>query len=86
MKKSILPLLLYPIIGQNHTIYANTKPSNLNSQLPQPKGTKQYFFDINGNFSTTQMLKSELYFTCYSINNTNAIRKFKKYKFSQSVE
>ena len=48
-----------------------------------PAGAKQYFFNIQGEFSTERMLRSEMVFNCVSINDKNAIRKFNKWKFSQ---
>lgn len=44
-----------------------------------PKGCKQYFFNINGEFSTEKMLRSECVFTCFAINDKSAIRKFKQH-------
>lgn len=46
----------------------------------QPKGTKTYFFNSDGEFSTERMLKTETVFICYAINDKNAIRKFNKWK------
>lgn len=45
-----------------------------------PKGTKEYFFNSVGEFSTEQMLKTETVFKCYAINDKNAIRKFKRWQ------
>lgn len=42
-----------------------------------PNGCKEYFFNSAGEFSTTKMLKTECVFTCYAINDKNAIKKFK---------
>jgi hypothetical protein len=51
------------------------------SKEPQPpKGTKEYFFNSVGEFSTEQMLKTETVFKCFAINDKNAIRKFNAYK------
>jgi hypothetical protein len=48
---------------------------------PQPpKGTKEYFFNSVGDFSTEKMLKTETVFKCYAINDKNAIRKFKRWE------
>lgn len=44
-----------------------------------PKGTKEYFFNIHGDFSTERMLKSECVFTCIASNDKNAKRKFQKW-------
>ena len=45
-----------------------------------PKGTKEYFFNSVGNFSTEQLLKTETVFKCYAINDKNALRKFKRWQ------
>jgi len=44
-----------------------------------PNGCKEYFFNSLGEFSTTKMLKAECVFTCYAINDKNAIKKFNKF-------
>jgi len=51
-------------------------------KLPRkpPKGAKEYFFNERGEFSTERMLKTDVVFKCYAVNDKNAIRKFKKYK------
>lgn len=46
-------------------------------QKKPPSGTKEYFFNGNGEFSTDHMRKIECVFKCYAINDKNAIRKFK---------
>ena len=45
-----------------------------------PSGSKEYFFNSEGEFSTEKMLKADCVFTCFSINDKNAVRKFKKWK------
>lgn len=45
-----------------------------------PAGTKPYFFDADGNFSNTAMKKGECVFDCFAINESNARRKFEKWK------
>jgi hypothetical protein len=44
-----------------------------------PLGTKTYFFNQLGEFSTEKMRKDECVFKCFAINDKNAIRKFDKY-------
>jgi hypothetical protein len=46
---------------------------------PTPKGCKQYFFNESGEFSTTQMLKTECVFTCIASNDKTAKKKFEKW-------
>lgn len=41
-----------------------------------PTGTKQYFFNNDGEFSTTSMRKTECVFDCVASNDRNALRKF----------
>jgi len=48
----------------------------------QPTGTKAYFFNSSGEFSTTKMLRTECIFKCYAINDKNAKRKFAKWQKS----
>jgi hypothetical protein len=47
---------------------------------PVPKGCKEYFFNQDGEFSTTKMLKSECVFKCVAINDKTAIEKFKAFQ------
>lgn len=51
------------------------KPS-IERQAVPPKGTKEYFFNEDGEFSTESMKKSECIFTCFAVNDRNALRKF----------
>ncbi len=44
-----------------------------------PAGAKQYFFNAVGEFSTVKMKREECVFTCFAINDNNAIKKFKKH-------
>jgi hypothetical protein len=46
---------------------------------PIPNGSKEYFFNERGKFSTEQMRKSECVFECVAINDKNAKRKFTKW-------
>jgi hypothetical protein len=45
-----------------------------------PSGTKEYFFNEQGEFSTERMLRTELVFKCYAINDKNAKRKFERWR------
>ena len=45
-----------------------------------PSGCKEYFFNVNGEFSTEKMLKTECVFTCFAINDKNATRKFERWQ------
>jgi hypothetical protein len=47
-----------------------------------PSGSKEYFFNVKGEFSTDHMLKSECVFRCFAINDKNATRKFERWKES----
>ena len=60
--------------------YSKTLNIKKEKQTVIPKGTKEYFFNNEGEFSTTSMLKSETIFTCIASNDKNAIRKFNKRK------
>ena len=51
-----------------------------------PRGTKEYFFNDKGEFASKNMqpmCKDEAVFWCYAINDSNAIRKFNKFKASR---
>lgn len=56
--------------GDNATIYLPPEPK-------APKGSKEYFFNAEGEFSTAHIPKGECVFQCFAINDKNAIRKFK---------
>lgn len=45
-----------------------------------PARTKTYFFNEQGEFSTTQMRKDECVFKCFAINDKNAKRKFERWR------
>jgi hypothetical protein len=47
-------------------------------QPPIPKGCKEYFFNIEGEFSTEQMRKDECVFKCIASNDRVAWEKFNK--------
>lgn len=49
----------------------------------KPAGCDEYFFNINGEFSTVKMIRSEVVFKCFASNSRNAIRKFNKWKNEQ---
>lgn len=57
----------------------NSDAADIDIQPKPPKGAKEYFFNSSGEFSTESMLKEDVEFKCYAINNKNAIRKFKKF-------
>jgi hypothetical protein len=41
-----------------------------------PKGTKEYFFNSEGEYSNDGMLRIDIVFKCYAINEKNALRKY----------
>lgn len=60
--------------------------SNLYPRIPlephppiPPSGCKTYWFKSSGDFSSDRMLRSEVVFTCFAINDKNAKRKFDKW-------
>jgi len=59
--------------GDEMTVYLPKEP------IP-PSGTKTYFFNAIGEFSTESMLKEECVFKCFAINYKNAKRKFDKWQ------
>ena len=48
----------------------------------QPKGTKEYLFNIDGELPNQANIKSVV-FKCFALNDKNAIKKFKKWKLAQ---
>lgn len=59
--------------GDEMTVYLPKEP------IP-PAGTKTYFFNSEGEFSTTSMRKDECVFKCFAINDKNAKRKFERWR------
>jgi hypothetical protein len=49
-----------------------------------PTGSKEYFFNEQGEFSTERMRKDETVFKCIAINDKNAIRKFERWKINRA--
>jgi hypothetical protein len=47
---------------------------------PLPNGTKRYWFDASGDFSTEHMRKDDVVFSCIAINYKSAIKKYNKWK------
>jgi hypothetical protein len=62
--------------------YMNRKNEPKNKQpykprpIPPPNGTKEYFFNSLGEYSTKSMLRTDVDFKCVASNDKNAIRKF----------
>lgn len=66
------------VIYDDDKLPPNPKPKQEPIYVP-PSGTKEYFFNSIGEFSTVKMLKSECVFKCFAINDKNAKRKFNKW-------
>lgn len=68
----------------------DTRPEKITGKLPEkplPKGCKEYFFNINGGFSTEKMRRGEVVFKCVALNDKNAKRKFQTwYNKEQNVQ
>jgi len=64
-------------IEENHTPIKDVEP-------PIQKGLKYYCFRQDGTFMQYErdgaMLKEEKFFSCYALNDKNAIKKFNKFK------
>ena len=71
-----------PTMGEEAVMSLRREVENEKESLPHnkptPKGTKLYFFNTKGEFSTDHTLKADVVFECFAINDKNAIRKFKK--------
>lgn len=48
-------------------------------QTRPPKGSKEYWFNSEGEYSHESMRKTEVVFSCYAINDKNAVRKYNKW-------
>lgn len=68
--------ILMAMTHENEFGYDFSEPVEI--QPRPPKGTKEYFFNQYGEFSTESMLKSEVVFKCRASNDKNAVRKFNK--------
>ncbi len=76
-----LSMAMMPLDQHNQRADYEEKPKKkLPPIVKPPSGTKEYFFNSIGEFSTTKMLKSECVFICYAINDKNAKRKFDKWQ------
>ncbi len=96
MKRSMLPFLgLYALALQDNyrdfsedmeAINTPRKTVKINKcvEQPKPKGVNQYWFRIDGTFikesDEERMLKSDLFYSCFALNDKNAIRKFNQYR------
>lgn len=60
-----------------------------NTEPKIPTSLKHYWFKRDGTFlhenHERRMFKSDTFFTCFALNDKNAIRKFKKFMDSNSV-
>ena len=81
--KSQLPLLAMAMLINQPGSFSHN-PINDLPDAPKdpviPKGCKEYFFNIDGEYSTECMRKSETVFKCIASNNKVAIRKFNSWK------
>lgn len=50
-----------------------------------PSGAREYYFNIKGNPSTNLGDKTDSIYSCISLNEKNAIRKFKKWLSTPSL-
>lgn len=80
-KKALALISLFSGMLQPETGGNNLSPKYISVNIPPviPKGCKEYFFAIDGRFSTEKMLRSECVFKCVASNEKNAIRKFNKW-------
>ena len=77
-----LPMILSAMSSENQLFmheHEYTKESllkTLGQHKCPPSGTKEYFFNNDGEFSTDHMLKTECVFVCFAVNDRNALRKW----------
>ena len=48
-------------------------------QKRPPKGAKEYWFNAAGEYSHETMRKTDVVFSCYAINDKNAVKKYNKW-------
>lgn len=82
-KKSNAALQMMGLMGMmamsQDTEYNYLEREPIEIQPKPPRGTSEYFFNAMGEFSTGQMLKEDVVFYCYAINDKNAIKKFNRW-------
>lgn len=54
------------------------RPNGTHGEKLPPKGSKLYFFNMKGEFSTDHMLRTDVVFQCFAINDKNAKKKYAK--------
>lgn len=70
-----------------YDIHNTQRPTiHLQKDPPPPKGTKEYWFNEDGEFSTSHMRKDEVVFKCVAINDKNATKKYEKWKKELGVQ
>lgn len=86
--KNMSALMALTVMGVMTSGYPDTDITDTRSEyIPYapkdpviPKGCKEYFFNIDGDYSIESMLKTETVFYCIASNNKVAVRKFNKWK------
>jgi len=81
----------YALLGMAAAMSAMSDPGPVSRELNDglskkapkpkrpPKGAKEYWFNAEGNHSTESMRKTDIVFSCYAINDKNAVKKFNKW-------
>lgn len=81
MLSSLAMMVAMAEAGYNHTPESKPRkiriPTNRKDEI-KPKGVKEYWFDIFGEFKNEACL--EYYFKCFALNDKNAKRKFDAYR------
>lgn len=90
MNKGILGLLamasIADIMGNptGERRYTETELPPLFIGDKPPTGSKEYWFDAYGNYSSERMEKERIVFKCFAINDKNAKRKYNNWKNYES--
>lgn len=83
-KMKLNALMIAAMAMSGNTFMASGKGDEMTIYLPPeevaPAGTKTYWFDAFGNFSTEKMRRDEVVFKCFAINDKNAQRKYNSWK------
>lgn len=84
---ALLPLALMDSNGfgrlDNNSKLAMVDIDFTQKEPPIPKGCKEYWFNINGGFSTEKMRRDEIVFKCIASNDKVAKKKFEKWSSKQ---
>tara|TARA_R110000868_G_scaffold141488_1_gene358057 strand:+ start:695 stop:964 length:270 start_codon:yes stop_codon:yes gene_type:complete len=84
IEKMLMMTGIASMMSMDQSTSFNRRDNEVKFSIPKepkpPKGSKTYFFDSIGLFSTEQMRRDECVFKCFALNDKNAKRKFNNWK------